>query len=48
MVNCVRFMISEEDLALGPGIRVDDSKAQELLCSRVLLKYKKGQGKLLT
>ena len=46
MVNCVGFMISkEEDLALGPGTSLD---TQELLYSRVLLKYEKGQGKLLT
>ena len=38
----VRFMISE-DLASGPGLIT-----QELLYSRVLLKYKKGQRKLLT
>ena len=30
MVNCVGFMIYEEDLALGPRTRVDDSRAQEL------------------
>ena len=42
---CVRFVISkkEEDLALGPGFI-----SQELLCSRVLLKYEKGQRKPLT
>ena len=27
MVNNVRFMISEEDLALGPGTRLDHSRA---------------------
>ena len=44
MVNDVRLMISEEeDLALGPGTRLD-----QLLCSRVLVKYVKGQRKLLT
>ena len=43
MVNNVGFVISEEDLALGPGLIT-----QEFLCSRVLLKYDKGQRKLLT
>ena len=38
MVNDVGFMISEEDLASGPGLLT-----QELLYSRVLLKYEKGQ-----
>ena len=46
MVNDVGFMISkEEDLALGlgPGL-----VTQELLCSKVLLKYNKEQRKLQT
>ena len=37
MVNSVRFVISEEDLTSGPGLI-----PQELLHSRVLLKYKQG------
>ena len=44
-MNNIGFVISEEDdLALEPGTRLDHS---ELLYSRVLLKYKKGQRKLL-
>ena len=42
MVNGVRFLISK-DLVSGPGLIT-----QVLLCSRVLLKYEKGQRKLLT
>ena len=39
-MNDVGFVIAEEeDLALGPGTRLDH------LCSRVLLKYKKGTEK---
>ena len=38
-------MISEEDLASGPGPGLI---THELLCSRVSLKYKKEQRKLLT
>ena len=38
-------MISKEDLASGPGTRLDHSR---VLRSRVLLKYKKRQRKLLT
>ena len=46
MAYSVRFMISyEEGLASGPGTGLI---TQELLCSRVLLKYKNGQRKLLT
>ena len=46
MVNDVGFMISEEeDLASGlwPGLII-----QELLCSKVLLKYKREQRKFKT
>ena len=42
MVNDVRFEISKEDLASGPGLIT-----QELLCSS-FVKVKKGQRKLLT
>ena len=37
MVNDVGFMISEEDLALGPGIRLDHSG---LLCGRSFITVK--------
>ena len=37
MVNDAGFVISEEDLASGPETRLDCS---ELLCNKVLLKYK--------
>ena len=42
MVNSVKFMFSEEYFTLGPRTRLD---YQELLCSRVLLKYEKGTEK---
>ena len=46
MVNDVGFVISkEEDLASGPGTGHDHSR---LFYSRVLLKYKNRQRKLLT
>ena len=38
-MNSVRFVISE-DLILGPGTRLDH---QELLCGRVLLKWKRAE-----
>ena len=45
-MNDVGFKIEEEDyLTSGPATRLDHSRG---LCSRVLLKYKKGQRKLLT
>ena len=47
MVNCVRFMISEEDLALGSGIRVDDLRAQELFVAEFYF-TEKGHRMLLT
>ena len=42
MVTDVRFVISEEDLALGPRTRLDHSK--ELLCSS-FTKVRKGTEK---
>ena len=46
MVNDVRFMISEEDdLASGPGKRLDHSK---LLGDRSFITVKRGQRNLLT
>ena len=41
-MNHVGFVISEELQDQGPGLIT-----QKLLCSKVLLKYKKGQRKLL-
>ena len=45
MVNNVGFVISEEDLALGPGTRLDHSRA---FVKQNFIKVKKGQRKLLT
>ena len=45
MVKEVGFVISEEDLALGPGTRLDHSRA---LVKQSFIKVKKGQRKLLT
>ena len=45
MVNSVRFVISEEDLALGPGTRLDHSRA---FVYQSFIKVRKGQTKLLT
>ena len=45
MVNDVGFVIPEEDLALGPGTRLDHSKAFAL---QSFIKVKKRHGKLLT
>ena len=44
-MNDVRFVISKEDLASGPGTRFDHSKA---FVYQTLIKVKKGQRKLLT
>ena len=44
-MNDVGFMISEDDLALGPGTRLDHFKSFSVA---VLLKYKRRQRNLLT
>ena len=45
MVNGVGFMISEEDLTLGPGTKLEHS---ELLRVRRVITVKKDKRKLLT
>ena len=45
MVNGIGFVISEENLALGPGTRLDHSRA---FVQQSFIKVSKGQRKLLT
>ena len=44
-MNDVEFVISKEDLVLGPGTRLDHSRA---FVKQSFIKVKKGQRKLLT
>ena len=44
MMNDVRFVISEEDLALGPGNRLDHTR---VFVYQSFIKVKKGKRKLL-
>ena len=45
MVNGFKFMVSEADLASGPGTRLDPSR---VFAQQSFTKVKKGQRKLLT